>query len=605
MFFVELSLGMLKKITITINGKKIQCSPDETIFKVAKNNDIEIPGLCGHPDFPPKANCRVCVVEIKGYNKLVTSCSEKATDGMVISTISERVKKARNLNLELIFAEHIEKCPTCAINSSCRLLYYAEKYKIEVRRFGERKTERKTYKFANAVEIDGSQCIDCRNCVDACSMLQKINYLEIKGKGINQEITPSKDLEVDCIYCGQCALHCPVNSAAEQSEWQEVEKLLQNPGDKKLVAMFAPSIRVSIGEEFGLPYGKVVTGQLAAALRKLGFNYVFDVIFGADITTVVEASELVTKLKAAKQITGDQSAIGNRQSAISHLPMITSCCPGWVKYAEFYHPELLPNLTSARSPHVHLAGAIKTYWAEKSGIDPKNIITVSIMPCTAKKFEAIRKELAVNGARPVDHVLTTREFAFLLKRNKISLGKLKPENSDNPARAGKSDPNSGAIQPNGAGSIYGASGGVMESALRTAAALICKGDKICDNRIDFKEARGMEGVKEADVTIGGHKLRIAVVNGIGHISPIIKKLADYDYIEVMACPGGCIGGGGQPIPTTPEIRRLRAEALYKIDKNAPLRKAHENKGVMEILKWLKTKGKLESQVLHTKYIKRG
>jgi len=588
MFFVELSFSMPKKITITINGKKISCSPGETIFKVAKNNGIEIPGLCGHPDFPPKANCRVCVVEIKGYNKLVTSCSEKVADRMVINTESERVKKARNLNLELIFAEHIEKCPTCAINSTCRLLYYAEKYKIKVRRFSERKAKRKTYKFANAVEIDGSQCIDCRNCVDACSMLQKINYLEIKGKGINQEITPSKDPEVDCIYCGQCALHCPVNSAAEQSEWQEVEKLLRNPGDKKLVAMFAPSIRVSIGEEFGLPYGKVVTGQLSAALRKLGFNYVFDVIFGADITTVVEAGELIDRIK-------------NK----GRLPMITSCCPGWVKYAEFYHPELLPNLTSARSPHVHLAGAIKTYWAEKSGIDPKNIITVSIMPCTAKKFEAMRKELAINGARPVDHVLTTREFAFLLKKNKINLAKLKPENSDNPALpVARGGIVSGSARPDGAGSIYGASGGVMESALRTAAALICKGDKICDNRIDFKEARGMKGVKEAEVIIGGQKLRIAVVNGIGHINPIIKKLSDYDYIEVMACPGGCIGGGGQPIPTTPEIRQLRAEALYKIDKNAQLRNAHENKGVIEVLKWLKTKGKLESQVLHTKYIKR-
>ncbi|MFA6393262.1 MAG: [FeFe] hydrogenase, group A [Patescibacteria group bacterium] len=595
---------MHKLITITINNKKIKCSPEETIFKIAKDNGIEIPGLCGHPDFPPKANCRVCVVEIKGRSKLVTSCSEKPEAGMIISTESERVKKSRNLNLELIFAEHIEKCPTCAINSSCRLLYYAEKYKINVRRFGERKTKRKTYKFANAVEIDGSQCIDCRNCVDACSILQKINYLEIAGKGINQEIVPSKDPETDCIYCGQCALHCPVNSAAEQTEWPEVEKLLQDKGDKTIVAMFAPSIRVSIGEEFGLPYGKVVTGQLTASLKRLGFDYVFDVIFGADITTVVEANELINRLKAKKQADINKSSIVNRQSSIPSLPMITSCCPGWVKYAEFYHPELLPNLTTARSPHVHLGGAIKTHWAEKSGLDPKKIVTVSIMPCTAKKFEAIRKELAIGGQRPVDHVLTTREFAFLLKKNNINLGKLKPESSDNPALAGKNSANAGAEQSDGAGSIYGASGGVMESALRTAASLICKDDKVCDNRIDFKEVRGMEGVKEAKVVIGGRELRIAVVNGIGHVGSVIKKLNNYDYIEVMACPGGCIGGGGQPIPTTPEIRKKRAEALYKIDKNARLRKAHENKGVMEILEWLKDKGKLESQVLHTKYIKR-
>jgi NADH-quinone oxidoreductase subunit G/NADP-reducing hydrogenase subunit HndD len=567
---------MNKLVNIKINGKKIKCSPDITIWQVARDNGIEIPGLCGHPDFPPKANCRVCVVEIKGRQKLATSCSIKPEEGMSITTDSPRVKKARNFNLELIFAEHIEKCPTCIRNTNCRLLNYAEKYKIEIARFSDRKGKRKTYKFANAVEIDGSQCVDCRNCVDACSLLQKINYLEIQGKGINQEIVPAKNTYIDCIYCGQCALHCPVASAQEQTSWEEIDKLLANRGDKILVAMFAPSIRVSIGEEFGLPHGKVVTGQLVSALKNLGFDYVFDVIFGADMTTVVEAAELIERINGKK-----------------NLPMITSCCPGWVKYAEFYHPEILPNLTTARSPHVHLAGAIKTFWAQNQKIDPKKIVTVSIMPCTAKKFESRRVELKINGLAPVDYVLTTREFAWLLKRKKIELGKLKPSEVSTPASGGDS-----------AGSIYGASGGVMESALRTAASLICKGNKICDNRLDFKEARGMAGIKEAKVKIGNKNLRIAVVNGIGNIDPIIKRLNNYDYIEVMACPGGCIGGGGQPIPTTPEIRKKRADALYGIDKNAPLRKAHENKGVLEILKWLKTQGKLNSQVLYTKYIKR-
>lgn len=567
---------MEKKITITINGKKIKCSPDQVVWKVAFDNGIEIPGLCGHPDFPPKANCRVCVVEVKGEDKLQTSCSLKPENGMVILTDTERVRRSRNLNLELLFAEHVERCPTCVWNTNCKLLKYAEKYKIEVRRFSDRKAKRKTYKFANAVEIDGTQCIDCRNCVDACSKLQKINYLEIKGKGINQEIAPINSRDVDCIYCGQCALHCPVDAAQEKNDWEEVKNLLENPDDKILVAMFAPSIRVSIGEEFGLPYGQVVTGQLVSALKNLGFNNVFDVIFGADITTVVEAEELIER-------------VANK----GKLPMITSCCPGWVKYVEFYHPELIPNLTTARSPHIHLAGALKTYWANKSGLDPKKIVTVSIMPCTAKKFESQRKELKINWNLPVDYVLTTREFAYLLKKKKIDLGKLKPSQADNPAGNSAS-----------AGSIYGASGGVMESALRTAASLICKGDKVCDNRIDFKEARGMEGIKEAKVKIGGYELRIAVVNGIGNIKPILEKINDYDYIEVMACPGGCIGGGGQPIPTTPAIRKLRAEALYGIDKKAPMRKAHENEGVVEILRWLKAQGKLHSQVLHTEYIKR-
>ena len=567
---------MKKNITVTINGKKIECSPDDYIHKIAADSGIAIPGLCGHPDFPPKGNCRVCVVEIEGQKKLATSCSVKPANGMKIRTDTERVKRARNLNLELVFAEHIEKCPTCVWNTNCRLLDYAEKYKIEVTRFKDRKAKRKTYKFANSVEIDGSQCVDCRNCVDACSKLQKINYLEIKNKGIKQEIVPTKNPAVDCIYCGQCAVHCPVSAAQEQTSWEEVESLLSDPGDKILVALFAPSIRVSIGEEFGLPYGKVVTGQLVSALKNLGFNYVFDVIYGADITTIVEAEELIERLRKK-----------------DNLPMFTSCCPGWVKYAEFYHPELLGHLATSRSPHVHLGGAVKTYWAKKMDVDPKRIVTVSIMPCTAKKFESRRRELNIKGLAPIDLVLTTREFAWLLKRKKIDLKRMKNISADMPEGSAGS-----------AGAIYGASGGVMESALRSAANLICKGNKICDRRIDFKEARGMVGIKEAKITIGGNKLRIAVVNGIGNIYPIIKKKDEYDYIEVMACPGGCIGGGGQPVPTTPEIRKKRAEALYKIDKNAPIRKANENKGVREILKWLKDQGKLNSQVLYTRYIKR-
>ncbi len=594
----------MKKIKIKIDNKEISCASDKTIMEAARENGIEIPGLCSHPDFKPKANCRICVVEIKGVKRLMTSCSTKVAEGMEIKTNTERVKRIRNLNIELIFAEHIEKCPDCIWNVNCKLLNLADKYGIKIKRFTDRKKERKIYKFANAVEIDGSQCIDCRNCIDACSVLQNINYLKLKGKGAEQEVVENKkslplisvdnkilpaknkDTKIDCIYCGQCAVHCPVGAAQEQSHWEEVEKVLYDKS-KIVIAQFAPSIRVSIGEEFGLPYGKIATNQVAAGLKKLGFDYVFDVNFGADVTTIVEAKELLERL----------TNVNNKKLKIK-LPMITSCCPAWVKYVEFYHPELIPNLTTSRSPHIHLGGIIKTYWAEKMNVDPKDIVVVSIMPCTAKKFESIRKELKIKNMSPVDYVLTTREFAWMMKRGCVNFAKIKGEQADHPLG-----------EYSGAAAIYGGSGGVMESALRSARFFACAGDKkkeskVCKLNLDFKSVRGLDNVKETVVSVAGAKLRIAVVNGIGNIEQVIENLKEYDYIEVMACPGGCIGGGGQPIPTTDEIRKKRMAALYKIDKNKKIREAHRNKGVLDVLEWLEKQGKLEHQVLHTEYRER-
>ncbi|NTW22675.1 ferredoxin [Candidatus Falkowbacteria bacterium] len=566
-----------QKINITIDGKKVSCLPGQTVLEAAAANGVEIPSLCEHPDFPHKANCRVCVVEIKGRRNLATSCSTPVAEGMEIQTASDRVIRSRNLNLEMIFAEHIEKCATCVWRLNCKLLAYSAKYKILLTTFKDRKGSRQTYKFENAVELDGTQCIDCRNCIDACSKLQKINYLQIKGKGSDQEICPTDDKNVACILCGQCAVHCPVSSAQEQYHYQEVQKIIKE-GKKTVVIQFAPSIRVSIGEEFNLPYGAIVTEQLVEAMKLLGFRYVFDVNFAADVTTMVEAGELIERIKSN-----------------GTMPMLTSCCPAWVRYVEYYRPDLIPNLTTSRSPQIHLGGIIKTFWAEQAKIDPKNIVVVSVMPCTAKKYEAARAELKVDGNNPVDYVLTTRELAFMIKTANIDFAKLKGIKADEPLG-----------EYTGAAALYGGSGGVMESALRTAQAVICGEDSpLCHDRLEFLDARGLDGIKEATVEMGQRKLKVAVINGIGHWKDFEPRLKEFDYIEVMSCPGGCIGGGGEPIPTTDAIRKARAAALLGIDRDMPVREAHKNQGVKRVLAWLEQRGKaLEHGVLHTKYIKR-
>jgi len=569
-------------VTITINNKKVSCSPGQSVKEVAEANDIFVPGLCNHPDFPVKSNCRLCVAEIrkKGETakqaKIMTTCSTPVEDGMVVSTDSEQVREIRNVNIELLFAEHIEKCGRCVWRFECPLLGFAEKYKILITRFPERKKNRKTYKFANAVEIDGSQCIDCRNCLDACSLLQNIHYLELKGKGIDQEVVPNKDKTKQCILCGQCALHCPVSAAQEQTHYEPVEKVLRQD-NKIVVAQFAPSIRVSVGEDFGMDQGQVVTEQVVTGLKELGFDYVFDVNFGADVTTIVEAQELLERVREGGK-----------------LPMMTSCCPGWINYAEFYHPEILSHITTVRSPQIHNGGLIKTYWAKQMGLDPANVVVVSVMPCTAKKYEAARKEMKINGHFPVDYVITTREFSFMLKKQEVDFSKLKKTKADNPLG-----------EYSGAAAIFGGSGGVMESALRTAQHFAAggKGKASGKMRLEFKEVRGLEGVKEAKVDVAGSKLRVAVVNGIANVEPVIESLDNFDYIEVMTCPGGCIGGGGQPIPTTARIRQKRIEALYKHDKSKKVRKSYENTAAVDVIDWLH-QNKLAKQVLYTGYKKR-
>lgn len=564
---------MSELISFKLNGKKVSCLNGETILEAAKKVGLNIPSLCHHPDLPVKANCRVCVAEIKGRERLVTSCNTKVLPGMEIFTDSPKVLLSRKENIKLLFAEHRERCADCPRLFDCELLRLAKEYKLVTSTFPGRKLRRKVEMFGGGVlEFDHSQCIDCNNCVDACSDLQKINFFKSQEQGIDKIIKIVKK-DSACIACGQCALRCPVSAIQEKFSVTELNKSLKNK-KKIMIAQFAPSIRASIGEEFGMPFDEKMPGRIAAALKLLGFDYVFDVDLGADITTMTEAEELIERLQNKKSV----------------MPMTTSCCPAWVRYAEHYHPEILAHLTSARSPHMHSGGLIKSWWAKEQKIDPKRIHIVSVMPCTAKKFEIIRPEFRLKGGvMPVDDVITNREFAFMIKQAKIDFAKLKPVPHDLCLNNGS-----------GAGAIYGASSGVMEAALRSAKFIL---DGKRSKKIAFKSVRGFEGLKEAKVKMAGRTLRVAVVNGIGNIESVIKNFKNYDYIEVMSCPGGCLGGGGQPIPTTAVERAARTAALYQLDDNLPMRSAHDNLPVVEYINWAK-KNKRAHELLHTKFRRR-
>lgn len=532
-------------VKIKINGREFEVEEGMTILEVSRKYNLGIPSLCSHPDLTVQANCRICVVEIKGQKSPVFSCLTKVKEGLEIITDSELIRKLRKTNLEFIWANHHKSCDDCLYKDDCQLKKLSQEYQVGSY-FSSRKSSRPRYEIGPAIVFDAEKCIDCRQCILACQK-QGIGFLEVKNRGADITISPSTLKDKDCIYCGQCVNHCPVNALKTNSEsLARIDEFLKDKS-QIIITQIAPAVRTALGEGFNKDYGEIKVEHLVTALKSLGFNYVFDTPTGADFTSYEEAQELLERLKEEK-----------------NLPMLTSCCPSWVKYVEFYHPELIPLLTTVRSPHIILGTYLKTYWAKKQNLNPAKIKVISLMPCTAKKYEIRRPELKLSsGLWPVDEVLTTRELIIYLKEKKIDLGQMK----ETPLDAFAS----------GAGVIYGVTGGVMESALRTAYYFSTHQEP---PQLDFVKLRGLKEVKEAQYQINGQSLKVVVVNGLGTIEKVIKMIKEgpgkYHYIEVMACPGSCLGGGGQPLPIDETIRQKRAEVLYNLDKNSKCRLSYQN-----------------------------
>ena len=571
----------MSTVTLTIDGRPVQAEAGSSILQAAQQAGVHIPTLCYHPDLTVRAVCRICVVEVKNARTLQAACSYPVNEGLVVTTNSPRIRAARKVNLELLLSNHPFDCPTCVRNQNCELRALANEYNITQVRFqGERK-EHLIDSSSYSVVRDPNKCILCRRCVDVCNSVQAVGAIGPVHRGFDTVIAPAYDAElaeVACAMCGQCINHCPVGALYEKDAISDVWEALADP-TKHVAVQVAPAVRVALGEEFGMEPGQIVTGKLAAALRRLGFDVVFDTNFSADLTIMEEGYELIDRIQNG-----------------GVLPQITSCSPGWIKYIEHFYPDLLPNLSTCKSPQQMMGALIKSYYAEKSGVDPANIVSVSVMPCTAKKFECERPEMTDSGFKDVDHVLTTRELAKMIREAGIEFNALPEEGFDSPLGAGT-----------GAAVIFGATGGVMEAALRTAYEVLT-GKEL--KKLDFEAVRGMEGIKQATVAVGDLPLKVAVAHGLSNAKALMEKVkageADYHFIEIMCCPGGCIGGGGQPVPTNSEIRKKRAEAIYREDRGLPLRKSHENPEVQEVYRefLVKPLGEKSHHLLHTHYTPR-
>ena len=573
-------------VNLTIDGLSVSVPEGTTILEAARSVGIDIPTLCFLKDINEAGDCRMCIVEVEGRKGFATSCIQKVEEGMVVKTNSKDVSEAREVVLDLILSNHHKDCLTCVRNGNCELQRLAQRYNKQDILFEGEMCEHKIDCGSPSIVRDFNKCVLCRRCVATCKKVQKIGAIDVANRGFNSCVSTVDNLslnDVNCTNCGQCIMSCPTGALREKDNTKDVWNLIKDE-DKYVVVQTAPAVRAALGEEFGLPIGTNVTGKMATALHRLGFDKVFDTNTGADFTIMEEANELIERLQNG-----------------GTLPMITSCSPGWVKYIEMNYPDQLSHVSSCKSPHQMFGALIKSYYAEKIGVAPKKISVVSVMPCIAKKFEANREQMNVNGIKDVDYVITTRELARMIKQAGIDFVNLQDSNFDDPMG-----------EATGAAAIFGTTGGVMEAALRTAAEKLT-GETLTN--VNFEAVRGEQGIKRATVKIGDKEVKAVVAHGLGNAQIIMDEIksgkADYQFVEIMACPGGCIMGGGQPIRSSKEratidIRKLRADCLYSIDEKSTIRKSHENPVLLKIYDEFlgEVGGHKAHELLHTSYVER-
>ena len=575
----------METVSITIDGIKTQVPNNYTILEAAKSLSINIPTLCFLKGLNEVGACRICVVEVQGAKTLQAACVMQVSEGMVVKTCSPAVLESRRTTLDLILSRHERECLTCSRNLNCELQKLCEEMGIDKVSFEGEKVRYELDEASPSIVRDQNKCILCGRCISVCKSIQHTGAIGFANRGVKTTVTTpyGKALtEINCINCGQCIKICPVGALSEKDDTRKVWDAINDP-DMHVVVQTAPAVRVGLGEEFGMPIGTNVEGKMINALRRLGFDKVFDTNFTADLTILEEGTELLNRIKNGGK-----------------LPLITSCSPGWIKFCEHNYHEFLDNISSCKSPQQMFGAVAKSYYAEKADIDPKKIFVVSVMPCTAKKYECGREEMNVDGLRDVDAVLTTRELAKMIKQARIDFNAI----ADGEYDSMMSDSTGAAV-------IFGATGGVMEAALRTVADILTGEDL---KKIDYTPVRGLEGIKEATVNVSGVDIKVAVANGAGNAAKLLDKVksgeANYHFIEIMACPGGCINGGGQPIimdkEKTEEVLKLRAKGLYDIDKDRKFRKSHENPEVKKLYEEYleKPNSHKAHHLLHTNYVER-